>query len=406
MVRLSKREFLLPLRKISLFPKMQLFSKTNQLIILYYYYFIFFIVFLVIIVGSITTILFLVVLGHLAFKLYKYWTSKKIPKYQALARKYGKAKQKSPARVFQPKFSMSFPTSLLPTQFLDKELDENLSNENEYKGGEKRLAEQQKNQNTKIEKSRKYGITNYERPIKDARPRRIFSEPDLFAVLKENRNHAETEEKRKRRTKSEQEMETLIMRTAKRERARSTLQIVPEISGQIEYSVLLNSARNAVEIKIVQIIDMNEVSPELFHDRFPIYNIDEVPSDAEKPHLLRLHNQQLIFSDPNQLGFCVELMKFPKKEHLCTTDYKFGMQNTSFDEMYTLEFKDPKQLKNSVIRLQVLLRYGKQPQRPVILGESVLPLNNCEAKWNLYRDHLKFPMNEKELEVDKKVVIQ
>ena len=311
----------------------------------------------------------------------------------------GDDETKPAPRSFQPKFTAPFPTYALPTQFMETGLDDYLEDKDEFRRGlehplfqqqQQQQHEQQQQQHGKVS-DRTYDREVREMPIKRPTVRKVFSDSDISVVQADTRLE-------KHRAKSEQEMGTL--NTPKRGRARSALQVVPEISGQLEYSVLLSTVKKVLEINLVQIIDVNEISPEMFKDNFPVFDINEVPSGEKTPHLLRGRNMQMTFSDPEQLGFCVEVMKFPRKEHLCTTDYKFGMRNTALNETYTSEFADSEQLKNSLIRLQVLLRYGRQPQRPTILGESLLPLKKCDdGVWSLFRDDLKFPLNETELEV-------
>lgn len=317
-------------------------------------------------------------------------------KYQLLTDESKTAERKSSENAVRSKVSVLFPTSTLPVQLGHEEMDGILES-----NGAQESTGRQGLENLPKERGRKCGSINKKNSINDLQNRRkerIFSVPELYSLRGGTSRETERRKSKQRCVKSEQEMETLMQ--PQRERARSTLQVVPEMSGLVEYSVFINGIKNTAEIKINQIIDVNEISPELFHDRFPTFHIDEVPWNAEKPHLLRHESQQLVFSDPKQLGFCIELMKFPNKEHICTTDYKFGMHNTLFDEAFTTEFKNLAQLQGSTVRLQVLLRYGDQPQRPVIVGESLLPLSKCEhGVHNLFRDALKYPMDEKKLEV-------
>lgn len=333
-------------------------------------------------------------------KFFKNWKGKSSnKKYHLLTTKYQKTRRKTLADTVHQKISVSFPTSSLPIQFSQKELD---SDEIETKGRKDSIGQklqhqhlqQQQPQQPEKSRRRKYGIMQDSRSIGDLqirREKRIVSDTELALLEYNTTSDVERDDSNKRRIKSEQQ----------KERGRSVLQVVPELSGQIIYSVFINDAKNEVEIRIDQIIDINEISPELFRGRFPIFVIGEIPLNAEKPYLLDNNYEQLTFSDPDQLGFCVELMKFPNKEHICTTEYKFGMESSTFDETFTTSFKSLYQLQRSLIRLQVLLRYGEQPQMPVILGETVLPLNKCDhGLQNTFCDALKLPMNEKALEVN------
>jgi len=335
-----------------------------------------------IIIGCIAVVLLIALLVLLALRFYKYWINRKNTKYHLLSDEDSRTKLSS--RSFQPKFHATFPTSALQTQFIETRLDEYLADEDKYRQSKERQRQKQN------EKQRADETKVREKTSRDSDKKKMFSDSDMPSVHYDN-------SLKLIRTKSEPNRGAF--NTPKRARGRSALQVVPEISGQIEYSILLDSANRSLEIDLVQLIDINEISADMFKNHFPVYDMNEAPSSGGTPYLQRGRNKQITFSDPEQLGFYVEVMKFPKKEHICTTDYKYGMQDTSLNEKFRSDFADPEQFINSVLRLQVLLRYGKHPQKPTILGETILPLKKCtDGSWSLFRDELRYPVNETELE--------
>ena len=247
------------------------------------------------------------------------------------------------------------------------------------------------------ERRRKYGIAQedscpLEKEWHYRRNRRVHSESDISMF----QNHVDNKKEQKsRRAKSELEVRVRPRRVT----SQSTLRVVSEVGGELEFTTFYHSVKNLLVIKITQVFDVSEIMPELFADRCDVVDVDSGEPE-EQPYLVRQKNGMLTFSDLSQLGLAVEVMKYPRKEHVGTTDYQFGLQNPTFNETFTIHCRSSNQFFKMLLRFQVVLRYGRLPQMPVIIGETVLPARDCrQDTLNTFRQHLKHPMEEKELEV-------
>ena len=354
--------------------------------------------FAVIIVGSIAILLFLLLLAHLIFKAYKIWKGTRSRSgYRLLTRKYRKPKKSpAPSRFVLPKFSVSFPTSPLHVQLEEK----GAGSASSHSGAEDSSRNEKDKKLLKLQqRRRRYGVQERDdlptlKEIEARRKRRVFSESDVFMLT--NPSPVQTPDKKRTRAKSEQ----VEINRQRRMTLQPTLQVVSEASGQIECSFFYESEKQSLEIKVLQIFDINEISPEIFRDRFALYDIEELPRKLKEPCLVRLKSDALIFSDPTQLGMCVEITTFPRKRHIGTTELKYGLTSQMFDESFRLENRSLEQLHGKVVRLQVLLNYGKQPQIPVIIGEAIASLKHLKMDVvSPFRDCLVLPTDEKELEV-------
>lgn len=354
--------------------------------------------FAVIIVGSIAIFLFLVLLAHLIFKAYKIWKGNRSRTgYRLLTRKYRKQKKSpAPSRFVLPKFSVSFPTSPLHVQLEEK----GAGSASSHSGTEDSSGKRKDKKILKLQqRRRRYGVQEQDdlpslKEIEARRKRRVFSESDIFMLT--NPLTAEAPDKKRTRAKSEQ----VEMHRQRRMTLQPTLPVVSEASGHIECYFFYESEKKSLEIKVLQIFDIDEISPEIFRDRFALYDIGELPRKLKEPCLVRLKSDVVIFSDPSQLGMCVEITTFPRKRHIGTTELKYGLTSQTFEESFRLENRSLEQLHGKVVRLQVLLNYGKQPQIPVIIGEAIASLKHLKTDLvSPFRDCLVLPTDEKELEV-------
>ena len=348
--------------------------------------------FLVIALGIVALCLFLILLGILVARIIsKYKNQRPKSKYKRLAKKYQQRRGCKNGQIIMPKFSTTFPT--LPFQMqLDNGISQAESSDSEDPWKTIRYGDA--SPGTKKSEARKLAVdrrTRYNR--------RVLSESDLFVMTQQEIDNAKNNfDVAKLRSKSDTKEEA--KRKMRRSRSRSALRALAEISGQLEYTVYYDSVKRRMEFKVLQVLEINEITPDLFRDQCQVLELEDVTLSIERPCLIRQKNGRIAFSNMAELGLCVELTMFPRKRHVGTTNYKHEMNSLIFNERFVVEHCSTDCFYGSSLRLQVLLRYGKHKQMPIIIGETLVSLKDITYDVILpFTDYLKLPVDEGELEV-------
>ncbi len=232
------------------------------------------------------------------------------------------------------------------------------------------------------------------------RNRRVASDSELLLATYDRRVSLTPRVKKTRSLSDGREKSADKWGRLKRALHRAGLRSLSEISGQIEYAIFYDSANEKLFIEVVQVFDINEVTPDLFLGHCDIFDIEKVSLDIQKPCLIREKDQSISFSNLSELGLCVQVSLFPKKKTIGATELKTGGGNLVFNERFAVEDRSIEEIHGCTVRFQVLLRYGKHRQHPIIMGETIAPLKNIKADViTPFTEYLKLPVDEEEFEV-------
>eukprot|EP00794_Sanderia_malayensis_P010033 gene10033-11058_t len=356
---------------------------------------------LVVAVSIVALCLFLLLIALLLFWLIQKWRER-----NSTWQRYRKLNsQKQNEQFVVPKIPTNFPTAQFTMQYYDSPSH---SSDEEFK---RRFSDDEENKRQSPNRSpprRKSGIAEPKERRRSSifgkesvalyllqRHRRVMSEPDIF------------------RAQSEQEATTTSLRDMvklasdkherrgsrrKKSSSRSGLKALIEISGQIEYTIFHDSRNEKLVFEVVQVLDIQEITTDLFMDRCEIVDLENLTLGTPGPCLVRDKNGAISFSNMSELGLYVELTMFPKKKRIGKTTFKQESDNMTFNEKFVLEQRKIEDLYGSMVRFQVLLKYGKQQQEPVIIGETIAPMKNMKSDAiTSFTDELKMPVDEEDL---------
>ncbi len=229
------------------------------------------------------------------------------------------------------------------------------------------------------------------------RNRRVLSDSEILLSQRDQQMAANIQDVVKPRAASEKGEKRGKM---KRSRSRSALRALAEISGQIEYTILYDSSKQKLIFEVIQVLDISEITPDLFLDRCEVIDIEKISLDIGKPCLIRDKDGIISFSNMSELCLYVQLTMFPKKKHIGTTQHKHGSNSLIFNERFILENRKVEDISGCAVRFQVLLKYGSHRQDPVIIGETISSLKNIKNDVIIpFTDYLKMPVDEDEFEV-------